>query len=271
LWIDSHCHLNHDRLLHLGGPGEIIKNARAADIDGMLTICCRAAEEFDALLDIARSHDNVWCTVGTHPHDASQPGEQAITEDALTSMALRDDNIVGIGETGLDYYYKFSSHEDQHENFRKNIRAALAADLPVVVHSRDAEADTMRIIREEGQGGKLKGVMHCFSSGRILAEEALDYGFYISFSGIITFKKSEELRDIARIVPLDRLLVETDAPFLAPEPHRKRINEPALVPHTGQVLADLYNLTHQEVAAATKSNFFKLFPKALKTYKNNEC
>lgn len=262
MYIDSHCHLNHNRLKNAGGPDEIIKNAEHAGVDGMLTICCRIAQEMDEVLSIARTHDNVWCTVGTHPHDAGKEAEKAFSVDDIVKIAQSDPNIVGIGESGLDYYYKNSEPEDQKSSFRKHIRACIEADLPLVVHARDADEDIMRIIREEGEGTNLTGVMHCFSSGRKMGEDALEFGFYISFSGIVTFKNSTDLQDFAKDVPLDRILVETDAPYLAPEPHRGRMNEPALVTHTGQFLADLHSIAEEEMASHCKTNFFKLFSKA---------
>lgn len=262
MYIDSHCHLIHKRLLNIGGPEQVVKNAENAGIDAMLTICCDIEHEFPEVLSVARQFDNVWCTIGTHPHDAGVAEEKAVTLEKLVELAQSDPNIVGIGESGLDYYYKNSPVEDQQESFRKHIRACIETNLPLVVHARDADEDIIRIIREEGEGTSLKGVMHCFSSGRKLGEEALDFGFYISFSGIVTFNKSEELRDFAKYVPLDRMLVETDAPFLAPEPHRGKINEPALMIHTGQLLANLHNVPETELAAKTKENFFRLFDKA---------
>ncbi|MEM6781385.1 MAG: TatD family hydrolase, partial [Pseudomonadota bacterium] len=220
MWIDSHCHLNHTNIKGSGNPSDLVSRAHDADVDGMVTICCRMAEELDELLAITQSNDNVWCTVGTHPHDASKESEQAISKDELVRLAQSDPKIVGIGESGLDYYYDYADRNDQAISFRKHMQACIETDLPLVVHARDADEDIMRIIKEEGTGTKLKGVMHCFSSGAKMAQEALDFGFYISFSGIVTFKKATELQDIAKTVPMDRLLVETDAPFLAPEPHR---------------------------------------------------
>jgi TatD DNase family protein len=267
MWIDSHCHLNHNRLLHLGGAAKVAERAGNAGINGILNICCRINDEFPQILETSRELDNVWCSIGTHPHDASSENEKTITLEKLMEMAQSDPKIVGIGETGLDYYYKHSSKEDQHDNFRKHLRACVKTGLPVIVHSRDAEEDTINIIREEGQGGKLTGVMHCFSSEKILAEAALELGFYVSFSGILTFKKSEELHEIAKEIPLAYLLVETDAPFLAPEPHRKEVNEPALVVHTGKVLAEIKGISEEKIATITKQNFFALFDKAGETYK----
>lgn len=263
MWIDSHCHLNNNRLQNQKGePATIIETARAGGVDGMLTICCRIREELDELTSIAAAHDNVWCTIGTHPHDAGVAAEKSISYDELVTLAKSHPKIVGIGESGLDYFYNHSPVEDQQESFRKHIRACIETDLPLVVHARDADEDIMRIIREEGAGTKLQGVMHCFSSGRAMGEAALDFGFYISFSGIVTFKKSVELQDFARAVPPDRILVETDAPYLAPEPFRGETNEPALVAHTGNFVAKIRDTNPALFARQTTDNFFRLFPKA---------
>lgn len=263
MWIDSHCHLNHKRLAQLGDVAAVVDNAVQNQVDGMLTVCCRIREDFDDILAIAKQFPNVWCTVGTHPHDAGQADEKSIDLNELVRLAQVDSKVVGIGESGLDYFYKHASVEDQQENFRKHIRACLETKLPLVVHSRDADDDIMRILREEAAGEALKGVMHCFSSSRKMGEEALEFGFYISFSGIVTFKTAMELQDFAKIVPLDRILVETDAPFLAPEPHRGRINESALVAHTGRFVAGLKNVSEDEMASKTKKNFFDLFDRAV--------
>ena len=262
MWIDSHCHLNHAKIADLGTPAQLVKNAGEQGVDGMLTISCRITDEFPSILDVARQFENVWCTVGTHPHDASKESEKKVTQDELSKLALSDKKIVGIGETGLDYYYDFSTPEDQQNSFRKHIRSCIETDSAMVVHARDADEDIARIIREENPQGKLTGVMHCFSSGRRLAEESLDFGFYISFSGIVTFNKAQELRDIAKIVPLDRILVETDAPYLAPEPFRGKTNQPAYVPYTGKVLADIHGIAVEELAKHTRENFLRLFKRA---------
>jgi TatD DNase family protein len=262
MYIDSHCHLNHDRLLNIGGPDEVVARANAVGVEGMVSISCRISDEFPEILKLVQGRKGVWCTIGTHPHEASDPAEKAITQDELVRLAKSDAKIVGIGESGLDYFYKHSTIEDQQEQFRKHIRACIETDLPLVVHSRDADEDTMRIIREEGTGTKLKGVMHCFSSGRAMGEDAIDFGFYISFSGIVTFPKAPELRDFAKDVPMENLLIETDSPYLAPEPFRGKINEPALVRHTCAVLAELKNVSAQDMAQQSRNNFFRLFDKA---------
>lgn len=263
MWIDSHCHLNHDRVEAGDSPATITARAKAAEVDGMVNICCEVVAEFPTILSTAKSLENVWCTVGTHPHDSDVEAEKTVSVEQLVSIAQSDDKIVGIGESGLDYYYNYSPVDIQQAGFRKHIQACIQTGLPLVVHARDADEDIARIIREEG-GGKagLRGVMHCFSSGPSLCEAALEEGFYISFSGIVTFKNSTALQDIARTVPLDRVLVETDAPFLAPVPHRGKTNESAYVHHTGEFLADLYDVPVEEFARITTDNFFRLFNKA---------
>lgn len=266
--IDSHCHLNHDRLKHEGDVDTIVNAARAQNVAGMVTISCCIAQEYDRLIEIAESHDNVWCTIGTHPHDADVPEEAALSTDDLVRLATSHEKIIGIGESGLDYFYNNSSVEGQQESFRKHIRACMKTKMPLIIHARDADEDIIRILKEEGAGpdSDLRGVFHCFSSGRKMAEEGIELGFYISLSGMLTFKRSDELRDIAARVPLDRLLVETDSPYLAPEPHRGAINQPAYVTHTNTQLAKLFDLTSEEMAKITTRNFFNLFDKAQKTW-----
>ncbi len=268
MWIDSHCHLNHQNIKETGTPSEIIARAKEAGVDGMVTICCRIREELEELADIAATHDNVWHSVGTHPHDSGEDDEKDITADDLIRLANQHDKCVGIGEAGLDYFYDNSPREDQKIGFIKHIHAAKETGLPLIIHTRDAEEDTINILRNEGAcDGKTKVLMHCFSSNKTLAQQSIDEGFTMSFSGMVTFKKNDELRDIVRSVPLEQLLVETDAPFLAPIPHRGKANEPSFVVHTGQLIADLHNVTREELAVQTTKNFFNLFDKAKKTFK----
>ena len=254
--VDSHCHLEFPDF----APEQqaVIDRARAAGVGHFLTISTRV-NRFAEILAVAEAHDDISCSLGTHPHSAEE--EADVTTARLVEMGANP-KIVAIGETGLDYYYDNSPRALQQEAFRRHIRAALELDMPVIVHTRDAEDDTMRILREEGQGTGLTGVLHCFSSSPQLAEDAVDFGFHISFSGIVTFKKSEELRDTARKVPLERMLVETDAPFLAPIPKRGQRNEPAFVVHTAAVLAGLHGLTPHDLADRTTENFFGLFKRA---------
>jgi TatD DNase family protein len=255
--VDSHCHLEFPDFA--AEQQAVIDRARAAGIGHFLTISTRV-HRFDEIAAIAEAHDDVSCSLGTHPHSAEE--EADITAARLVALA-RHPKVVGIGETGLDYYYDNSPRELQQEAFRRHIRAALELKMPLIVHTRDAEDDTMRILREEGQGTGLTGVLHCFSSSPQLAEDAIDFGFHISFSGIVTFKKSDELRETARNVPLERMLVETDAPFLAPVPKRGQRNEPAFVVHTAAMLAELHGLAPEALAEHTTANFFRLFHRAV--------
>jgi TatD DNase family protein len=254
--VDSHCHLDYPQLS--SDRAGVLARARSAGVSKMLAISTYISK-FDQVCAVADAHDDVFCTVGLHPHHAAEEPELATVENLLKLAEYP--KVIAIGETGLDYYYDRSPRDVQERCFRQHMQACVAANLPLIVHSRDAEEDTARMIKEEGQGGKLKGVMHCFSSRRILAEEALALGFYISLSGILTFKKSEELRAIVRDVPLDRLLVETDSPYLAPEPYRGKPCEPAYVVHTAQVLADVKGVSLEQIAAITTENFHRLFTK----------
>lgn len=267
MYIDSHCHLTHSHIADLGTPQDLAKTANDNDVMGMVSICCRIADEFSSILDTVRPMRNVWCSVGTHPHDASAEAEKALSPEDIARLADSDAKVIGIGESGLDYYYDYSSREDQQQSFRKHIRACLETGLPLIIHARDADKDIMRILHEETAGDKsLKGVMHCFSSGEAMAMAALEIGFYISFSGMITFKKSDELRGIARKVPLDRVLIETDAPYLAPVPFRGKINQPAYVEYTALELARMHDKTREEIGKITADNFFNLFSKAKDTW-----
>lgn len=258
--IDSHCHLDFPDLAK--DQDGVIARARAAGVVRMLTISTHITKARQ-VIEVAEKYPDVFCSIGVHPHHVAEEGQQ-VTAGALAAQTGHP-KIVALGETGLDYYYDTAPRARQQESFREHLRACITTGLPVIVHSRDAEEDTARIIAEERHGheGALTGVMHCFSSRRVLAEAALGMGFYISFSGILTFKKSDELRAIARDVPLDRLLVETDAPFLAPEPMRKqKTNEPALIVHTAAMLASVKGISPKQIAAATTENFYRLFPKA---------
>lgn len=268
MFIDSHCHLNSPKIAPLGTPDVLVQHARAVGVSGMVTICCRITEELETLKSIADQNANVWCTVGTHPHDASREAEKALGVADIVNFANEHPRIVGIGESGLDYFYDFSTPADQAESFRRHIRACVETGLPLIVHARDADEDIIRILREEGAGKNgLKGVMHCFSSGAWMAEQALEIGFYLSFSGIVTFKNAGTLREICKRTPLERLLIETDAPYLAPEPHRKLTNEPALLVHTAKVVGDLHGQAPAEIGRITTQNFFTLFSKAKATWK----
>ncbi len=258
--IDSHCHL--DRFEPAALP-DLLERARGAGLGGMLTIGTRLSE---APRQLALTRDSaaglrIWCTVGTHPDHVEE--EPVASADAIAECAASV-GVIGIGESGLDYFHGAPPvRAAQQASFRMHIRAARLAEIPLVVHARDADDDVIGILEDEHRsGGGFRFVLHCFSSGAELATRALELGGSISFSGILTFPKSESLRQIARTVPLDRLLVETDAPYLAPVPRRGRRNEPSYVVHTAAVLAALHELSPQTLHALTTENFYRLFSKA---------
>lgn len=251
--VDSHCHLDFPEF----APelDAVVARARAAGVGRMVTICTRLSK-FDQVLKVAERFDDVSCTVGVHPHEAAKErGEDTARIVELT----RNPKVVGIGETGLDYYYEHSPRDRQAASFRAHMAAARQSGLPLVVHARDADDDMAALLAEEMGKGAFTGVLHCFSSSRQLAEKAVEIGLYISLSGIVTFKKADELRETAKSVPLDRLLVETDAPYLAPVPMRGKRNEPAFVAHTAAAVAALRGMTPEALAAQTTDNFFRLF------------
>lgn len=253
--IDSHCHLDYPDLApDLTG---VLARAANAGVGAMLTIGTRM-RDFPRVRAIAESHPQVFCSVGIHPHEAAN--EEAGV-GALVAAAAHP-RVVAIGETGLDYFYDKSPRPQQQANFRTHIEAARETGLPVIVHTRDAEQDTAAILKEAAGQGAISGVLHCFTSSQWLADQALALGFYISISGIITFKNAEDLRRTVRSVPLERLLVETDSPFLAPVPVRGRPCEPAYVAHTAAKVAELKGVTRDVLAAATTANFWTLFAKA---------
>ena len=253
--VDSHCHL--DYLEADGALDEVVVRADAAGVGLMVTICTKVSE-FDRVKAIAERYRQVYCTVGAHPHEAA--GEADVDSDTLIQLAAHP-KVVGIGETGLDYYYEHSPRETQRRLFRRHVAAARATGLPLVVHSRDADRDTAEILVDEMGKGPYTGLIHCFSAGQELAEKSVEIGFYISFSGILTFKAAEAVRATAAAVPLDRLLVETDSPYLAPVPKRGKPNEPAYVVHTAARLAEIRGLTADALARATTANFHRLFAK----------
>ena len=252
--IDSHCHLDYysdDEI------PQVLARAQAAGVREMVTINTRLGQA-DQVMALA-GLPGVWCTVGVHPHNAGELPVPAAIEIAKLTDHPR---VVGIGESGLDYFYDKAPRDLQQESFRQHIRAARMAGLPLAIHARDADDDVSRILQEEAADGPFDFLLHCFSSGRGLAKAATALGGYVSFSGILTFPRSSELRSIAADLPADRLLVETDAPYLAPAPHRGKRNEPAWTVHTAKVLADLRGLTHSAVADLTTTNFRRLFRKA---------
>ncbi|MEZ5622407.1 MAG: TatD family hydrolase [Burkholderiaceae bacterium] len=255
MYVDSHCHLSFPDLAPR--VPEILAAMRAAGVDRALTICT-TLEEFAQVHALALAHEALWCTVGVHPDN------EGVAEPTLADLCDRAalPRVVGIGETGLDYYrLGVRSVEDmawQRERFRVHIRAARATGLPLVVHTRSAASDTVALLREEG-GGAVRGVFHCFTETQAVADAALAMGFSISFSGILTFRNAEALRDVARNVPLERCLIETDSPYLAPAPYRGRTNQPAYVVHVAAELARLKGLPAEEVARVTSDNFARLF------------
>ena len=255
MYVDSHCHLGFPELrAHLP---EIRAAMADAGVDRALCICT-TLEEFDDVHALAMGYDNFWCSVGVHP-DSEDVREPAL--DDLLALAQRP-RVVAIGETGLDYFRlngrSVAEMEWQRERFRVHIRAARATNLPLVIHTRSASADTLALLREEG-GGAPGGVFHCFTETAEVARAALELGFHISFSGILTFKTAAELREVARMVPLDRCLIETDSPYLAPVPYRGKVNSPAYVPWVARQLAQIKGLPVEEIAASTTANFERLF------------
>lgn len=254
--VDSHCHLDFD--VFDEDRQETIQRARDAGVATMVTICTRVTR-FEEIRAIAETDENIWCSVGIHPHQAEE--EPVVTIEDLVSRAAHP-KVIGIGETGLDYYYDNSPRELQETSFRTHIAASRETGLPLIVHTRDADEDMADILEDEMGKGAFPGVLHCFSSGRRLAERALDIGFYISLSGIVTFKNAQDLRDIAKDVPVDRILVETDSPFLAPIPNRGKRNEPAFVADTAAKVAELKGVDKHALSMASTENFFRLFSKA---------
>jgi TatD DNase family protein len=254
--VDSHCHLDYFTAAELP---DVLARAAAAGVGEMVTIGTTLAQS-ERLPPMIDGFFNVWCTIGVHPHHAAEA--PIPTPEALAAM-VDNPRVIGIGESGLDYFYDKAPRDVQAENFRAHIRGARLAGVPLCIHARDADDDIALILKEEqDDGGKFDFLLHCFSSGRGLAEAALAMGGYVSFSGILTFPRSAELRDIARDVPLDRLLVETDSPYLAPVPFRGKRNEPAWVAHTAKVLAEVRGMTPEALADVTTGNFRRLFRKA---------
>jgi TatD DNase family protein len=261
MFVDSHCHLSFPEL---AAQIPQIRLAMAqAQVDRALCICT-TLEEFEQVHALALQHDNFWATVGVHPDN------EGVREPDLADLCQRAalPRVVAIGETGLDYYRlngrSVADMAWQRDRYVCHIRAAIGTGLPLVVHTRQASADTLEILRAEGQG-RVRGVFHCFTETMAVARAALDLGFYISFSGILTFRSAEELRDVARMVPLDRCLIETDSPYLAPMPYRGKTNQPAYVPHVAARLAQVKGLAVAEVGAATSANFERLFSRTQTT------
>jgi len=254
--VDSHCHLNYQGLAER--QDEVLARARARGVTAMLNIATRESE-WDAVLAVAEANADVWASVGIHPHDAD--GHPDVDTAKLVERAAHP-RVIGIGETGLDYYYDKSDRGRQRDSFRRHIHAAQQSGLPIIVHTREAEADTLALLGEEMGRAPYAGVIHCFTASDDFARGALDLGLYISISGIVTFRNAADLQATARWLPQERLLVETDAPFLAPVPHRGKPGEPAFVADTLAFLAELRSEDRDALAAATSENFYRLFNKA---------
>ena len=255
--IDSHCHLDFpdfaDDFEH------VMARAQAAGIGGMLTISTKIST-FDAVRQLAQTHDHIWCSVGVHPHEADTEGARA-TPERLCHLAIQS-GAVAFGECGLDFHYQHSTPQAQEASFRNHCQAARQNHLPVIIHSREADSQTAAVLRSECAHGPLTGVLHCFSGGQELAQTAIELGFYISLSGIVTFKNATALREIVSTIPPERLLLETDAPYLAPVPHRGQRNEPAFVADTAQYVATMLDMPLETLIDQTTANFFRLFNKA---------
>jgi TatD DNase family protein len=255
LIVDSHCHLDYEGLYE--NLPAVLQRASEAGVGLMLSISSRI-RNFDKIRAIAEAHDEVFCTVGTHPHNAHEELDIPVSEIVRLAQHPR---VVGIGEAGLDYHYDMSPRAAQMQGFRNHVAAARETGLPLIIHTREAEDDTARVLEEEMKRGAFKAVLHCFTSQQWLAERGVELGIYVSFSGILTYKTAENLREAAKALPEDRILVETDAPFLAPMPFRGKSNEPAFVAKTLGVLASARGVSVDHMAKATSDNFFRLFDK----------
>ena len=254
--VDSHCHLNYKGLVE--EQGAVLDRARQSGVTAMLNISTRE-NEWQDIVNTANRENDVWASIGIHPHEADAHPDVDLGKLVKQSGHER---VVAIGETGLDYCYDHSDRERQKQSFRTHIHAARETGLPIIVHTRDAEADTADIMAEEMEQGAYTGVIHCFTASEDFARKALSLGLYISISGIVTFKNAKDLQETAAKLPLDRLLVETDAPFLAPVPHRGKTGEPAFVADTARVLAGLRGDSYEDLCEATSRNFYQLFTKA---------
>jgi TatD DNase family protein len=254
--VDSHCHLDFKELL--SDLDSVVSRANDSGVKILQTICTKISE-FEKIKEIAEKYYNVFCSVGVHPHEVKNEG--LIDSDTIIKLANHP-KVIGIGETGLDYYYEHSDKDAQIKSFRNHIEASRVTKLPIIIHTRSAEDDTINILKEETRKGSFPALIHCFTSTQELADECLNMGMYISVSGIITFKNAEELRSVIKSVPLEKILVETDAPYLAPVPMRGKSNEPSFVKYTVDYLAGLIGETPEEVSDVTTKNFFQLFSKA---------
>ena len=258
LLVDSHCHLND--ISYEADRESVLQRARAEGVTTFLTICTKLSDVQEIFL-ISQADDSIYCSVGVHPHEAQEAIEKGSLYEELTNLGNHN-KVIGLGETGLDYYYEHSPKEAQKSAFSLHIQAALALDLPLIVHTREAEEDTIALL--SAASPKVRGVIHCFSGTQALADAALGLGFYVSISGIITFKNAENLREIVKTIPIDRLLLETDAPYLAPIPYRGKRNEPAFMTETAKTVAMLKGVSIETLAQQTTENFYRLFNRAEK-------
>lgn len=254
--VDSHCHLNYGTMME-DMPG-VMARAKNAGVETMLAINARLSE-YDAVVALAEEYDHVFATVGSHPHEAEkEPDVQA----ADLIEKAQHEKVIAIGESGLDFYYEYAPRDLQEANFRAHITASRETGLPLIVHARDADDESIAILRDEMAKGAYRAVIHCFTASRAFAEASLELGFYISISGIVTFNSAKELQEIVKIIPLDRLLIETDAPYLSPVPKRGKPNEPSYVKYTAEFISKLRDIPYVELASATTENFYSLFSKA---------
>ncbi len=253
--IDSHCHLDFSDLAET--LGEVVARAGAAGVQKIVTICTRL-DKFEAVKALADRYEGIYMTAGVHPHEA---GEAGLDDPEHLKSLCTLPQVVGVGETGLDYFYARSPQRAQQGSFRAHISVSRDTGLPLIVHTRDAEADTVQILQDEARRGSFAGLIHCFTGTPYLRDAALELGLYISVSGIATFKKSEDLRQTLAGVPLNRILLETDAPFLAPMPHRGKTNEPSFLVHTAKKMAEVFHMSACEFASQTTANFHRLFTK----------
>jgi TatD DNase family protein len=254
--VDSHCHL--DMLTEYDSIDNIVKRAKEANVEYLQTICTRL-DKFDEILSIAKKYDNVFASLGVHPSEV----ENIVTAENLMNLA-KDKKVIGFGETGLDYFYnKEKEHQKlQRESFQQHIIAAQETKIPLIIHTRDAEDDTCNILAENKNNREFPGLLHCFTASKEFAAKMLDLGMYISISGIVTFKNAENIREALKYIPTDRLLVETDSPYLAPVPKRGKTNEPSYTKYVVEFIAELKGLSAEKLAEQTTNNFFKLFSKA---------
>ena len=256
MWVDSHVNLHGEQFQD--DLDSVMQRARNENIATMLTICCKVSE-FDAVLSVAKQHSDIWASVGTHPHEARENPD--IKAEDLIALS-QDPNVIGIGETGLDFHYNYSESNDQYKNLMAHIEASRTTQLPLIIHSRNADQEMGDLIENEMKKGSFPALLHCYTGGMDFMHRMAELGLYFSLSGILSFKSAQDLREIAKKMPSDRLMIETDCPYLAPIPYRGRRNEPSFLPYVGQALADVKGWSLKETQARTTQAFFDLFTKA---------